>query len=83
MNILSPVSSFYSKSFMKVGILNFASRLYKTVTIFTQHSVCRSLQKQVRSERLAVVYMLFILGKTLLVMGKKNFWDLCNKRPPP
>ena len=29
-----------------------------------------------------VVYMLFILGKTLSVMEKKNFWDLCNKRPP-
>ena len=28
-----------------------------------------------------VVYMLFILGKTLSVMEKKNFWDLCNKRP--
>ena len=28
-----------------------------------------------------VVYMLFILGKTLSVM-KKKFCDLCNKRPP-
>ena len=26
--------------------------------------------------------MLFILGKTLSVMAKNNFWDLCNKRPP-
>ena len=29
-----------------------------------------------------LVYMLFILGKTLSVMEKNNFWDLCNKRPP-
>ena len=29
-----------------------------------------------------VVYMLFIIGKTLSVMEKINSWDICNKRPP-